>query len=322
LPPLPLKPPKLNPGATICLVAPASAVADVPSYEKGKRLLVSRGFRIVEGRHVRNRKLLFAGGDRERAADINNAFKDRAIDAIICVQGGTGAARTLPYIDFDCIARNPKIFVGYSDITVLQLAMLQRCGLITFYGPMAATEFGQAFTSFTDEHFFQSVTTTEEDMLLRNTRGRRILTLCGGEAKGQLVGGCLSVFVSLLGTEWEVDTKDKVLFFEDVNERPHRIERYLTQLFLANKLQVASAILFGAFTRCEYTERNEHGEGHVRTLDVVRDHVLPLKKPCLYGLQFGHVRNKLTLPNGGYAFINATKKNVVVKPSVSCIGAD
>ena len=123
-----------------------------------------------------------------------------------------------------------------------------------------------------------------------------MLTLYPGEAQGQLVGGCLSVFVSTLGTEWEVDTRDKILFFEDIDERPHRIDRYLTQLLLANKLQAARAILFGTFTRCEYTERRDHAGPRVRTLDIIRDRVLPLQKPCLYGLQFGHVRDKLTLP--------------------------
>ena len=313
---MPVKPPRLKPGATICLVAPASIVVDVSSYEKGKRLFEERGYRVVEGAHVRDAMLLFAGEDRDRADDLNEAFADRAIDAIICVQGGAGTARMLPYIDFGSIARNPKIFVGYSDVTVLQLAMLERCGLITFYGPMVATEVGRAFTPFTDGRFFQMLTTSEGSIELGNRPGRKMLTLYPGEAQGQLVGGCLSVFVSTLGTEWEVDTRGKILFFEDIDERPHRIDRYLTQLLLANKLQVAKAILFGTFTRCEYTERRDHAGPRVRTIDIIRDRVLPLQKPCLYGLQFGHVREKLTLPNGGYAFLDATNQRVIVEPPV------
>ncbi|HUJ88620.1 MAG TPA: LD-carboxypeptidase, partial [Syntrophorhabdales bacterium] len=301
---MPVKPPKLKPGATVCLVAPASAVTDVPSYEKGRRLLEERGYRVVEGEHVRDAMLLFAGEDRDRAYDLNRAFTDSSIDAIICVQGGAGSARILPYIDFGLIARNPKIFVGYSDVTALQLAMLERCGLITFYGPMVATEVGRAFTPSTDGRFFQMLTTSEGSIELGNRPSRKMLTLYPGEARGQLVGGCLSVFVSTLGTEWEVDTRGKILFFEDIDERPHRIDRYLTQLLLANKLQAAKAILFGTFTRCEYTERRDNAGPRVRTIDIIRDRVLPLQKPCLYGLQFGHVREKLTLPNGGYAFLD------------------
>ena len=314
---MPVKPPRLKPGATVCLVAPASVVIDVPSYEKGKRLLQERGYRVVEGKHVREAMLLFAGEDRDRADDLNRAFADNSIDAVICVQGGAGSARILPYIDFELIARNPKIFIGYSDVTALQLAMLERCGLVTFYGPMVATEFGRVFTPFTDENFFQMLATSQGSIELRNRPRRKMLTLCSGEAQGRLVGGCLSIFVATLGTEWEVDTRDKILFFEDIDERPHRIERYLTQLLLANKLQVAKAILFGTFTRCEYTGRHDHAGPHVRTLDIIRDRVLPLQKPCVYGLQFGHVREKLTLPNGGYAFLDATQQRVIVEPPVS-----
>jgi len=222
----------------------------------------------------------------------------------------------LPYVDFDAIARNPKIFVGYSDVTVLQIAMLQRCGLETFYGPMVATDIGRAFTPFTAEHFFQVLTTADGVIEMRNRPRKKMLTLCPGEAEGQLVGGCLSLFVSTLGTEWEVDTRDKILFFEDVDEKPHRIDRYLTQLLLAHKLQAAKAIIFGTFTRCEYRKREGQAVTSVRTLDIIRDRVVPLQKPCVYGLQFGHVRDKLTLPQGGYAFLDATNQRIFLEPAV------
>ncbi|HUJ90678.1 MAG TPA: LD-carboxypeptidase [Syntrophorhabdales bacterium] len=311
-----IKPPTLKRGATVCLVAPASAVIDVASLERGKRLLEERGYRVVEGAHVRDTMLLFAGEDENRADDLNRAFADPAIDAIFCVKGGAGTARMLPYVDFGLISRNPKIFVGYSDITILQIAMLKRCGLVTFYGPMVATEFGQSFTPFTEAAFFRMLTTPQESIQARNRPGRKMLTLCPGEASGQLVGGCLSIFVSTLGTEWEADTQDKILFFEDIDERPHRIDRYLTQLLLANKLQAASAVVFGSFTRCEYTTRGDHVEPRVRVLDILKDRFLPLQKPCLYGLQFGHVRDKLTVPNGGYAFLDATHQRLLVEPAV------
>jgi muramoyltetrapeptide carboxypeptidase len=357
-----IRPAKLKPGDTICVLAPASAVADVSALERGKRLLGERGYRVVEGAHARDGRLLFAGEDADRADDLNRAFADHEIDAIICAQGGAGTARMLPYLDFGIIRRNPKIFVGYSVVTVLHVAMLQKCGLATFYGPMVATDIGRAFTAFTDEHFFQLLTTTEGSidyqgqargnlssehsepgtrrrgatggwreapaalpqegatrapgMELRNRPGKKMVTLCPGEARGQLAGGCLSVLVSTLGTEWELDTRDKILFFEDIDERPHRIDRYLTQLLLAGKLQAARAIIFGAFTRCEYKSRQGQAVTSVRTLDIIKDRLVPLQKPSLYGLQFGHVRDKLTLPHGGYAFLDATNRRIVVEPSV------
>ncbi len=362
-----IRPAKLKPGDTICVLAPASTVSNVGSLEKGKRLLKERGYRVVEGAHARDGRLLFAGEDADRADDLNRAFADHEIDAIICAQGGAGTARMLPYIDFGIIRRNPKIFVGYSDVTVLQIAMLQECGLVTFYGPMVATDIGRAFTAFTDEHFFQLLTTSEGSIdsqgqargnlssehgepgtrrreatggwreapaalpqegatgypragvpgiEQQNRPGKKMVTLCPGEAHGQLVGGCLSLFVSTLGTEWEVDTRNKILFFEDIDERPHRIDRYLTQLLLARKLQAASAIIFGAFTRCEYKKRQGQSVTSVRTLDIIRDRLVPLQKPCLYGLQFGHVRDKLTLPHGGHAFLDATHQRLIVEPAV------
>jgi muramoyltetrapeptide carboxypeptidase len=311
-----LMPRKLKRGDTICVVAPASSVTDVPSLERGKRLLEERGYRVIEGAHLRDGRLLFAGEDADRADDVNRAFADSAIDAIICAKGGEGTARTLPFIDFGLISRNPKIFVGYSDVTVLQIAMLQRSGLVSFYGPMVATEIGRPLTRFTEESLFRVLTTREDRTELLNSPRKKMLTLSPGQARGQLVGGCLSVLVSTLGTEWEVDTNDKILFFEDVDEKPHRVDRYLTQLLLANKLQAAKAIFFGGFTRCEYTERRNHPGPTARTIDIIKERVLPLKKHCVYGLQFGHVLDQLTLPNGGYALLDATNQRIIVDPAV------
>jgi len=311
-----LLPNKLKRGDTICVVAPASPVADLPSLDAGIRLLQERGFRVLEGAHVRDSRLLFAGEDADRAHDLNRAFGDSTIDAIICAKGGAGTARMLPFIDFKLISRNPKIFVGYSDLTILQTALLQRCGLVSFYGPMVATEIGRSFPPFAEDNFFRMLTTPDLTLQLRNGPRKKMLTLYPGEARGQLVGGCLSVFVTALGTEWEIDTRDKILFFEDVDEKPHRIDRYLTQLLLANKLQAASAILFGGFTRCEYRNDRTSTGPLARTIDIVRDRVAHLEKPCLYGLQFGHMRDMLTIPNGGYAFVDATNQRVVVEPAV------
>ena len=311
-----VKPRKLKAGDTICLVAPGSAGTDSASYEKGKLIIEARGFRVVEGKHVRDARLFFAGEDSARADDMNRAFADDAVDAVMCVRGGAGSARILPYLDFDVIRRHPKIFIGYSDITALQLAMLKRCGLVTFYGPMLATELGRSFTLFSEQSLFEALTTADEAIPVRRKPGRNVSTLCGGEAHGQLVGGCLSVLASTLGTEWEVDTRDRIVFLEDIDERPHRIDRYLTQLLLANKLQDTRALLFGAFSRCEYPHQHEYARFNVGTLDIIRERVLPLGKPCLYGLPFGHTRDMLTIPNGGYAHVDATSQRIVLEPPV------
>ncbi len=311
-----IKPPRLKPGDTICLVAPGSAGFDAAACEKGKRLMEARGFRVVEGTHVRDAMLFFAGEDSARADDVNRAFADDAVAAVMCVRGGAGSVRILPHLDFRVIGRCPKIFIGYSDVTALQLAMLKRCGLVTFYGPMLATELGHSFTPFSEQSLFEVLTTTGKAIPVRKNPGRNVLTLCGGEAHGQLVGGCLSVLVSTLGTEWEVDTRGRILFLEDIDEQPHRIDRYLTQLLFANKLQEARAILFGAFSRCEYPEQHEYARFNVRALDIIKERVLPLDKPCLYGLPFGHTHDMLTMPNGGHAYVDATNRRIVLDPAV------
>ena len=313
----PLKPRKLKAGDTVCLVAPASATIDWAPFQRGKRLLEERGFQVIEGKHIRETRLLFAGEDAARADDINRAFADDSVDAVMCVRGGAGTARILPHIDFAVIQQNPKIFIGYSDITALQLAILARCGLVTFYGPMLATDLGGSFSRFSEQSLFETLTTTDERIEMRKRPGKKLLTVCPGEAYGQLVGGCLSIIAATLGTEWEVDTRDKILFIEDIDELPHRIDRYLTQLLLADKLQNASAILFGALSRSEYPPRHEYARLRVSTLDIIRERIVPLGKPCLYGLPFGHTRDKLTMPNGGYAFVDATNQRVLFDPAVS-----
>ena len=143
-----------------------------------------------------------------------------------------------------------------------------------------------------------------------------MLTLCAGKVEGQLAGGCLSVVVASLGTKYEIDTKGKILFFEDIDEQPHRIDRYLTQLIMAGKLQQAKGIIFGPFPKCEYLTKDNYFKFGVKLLDLIKERVAPLAIPAIYGLQFGHVINKLTIPFGGNATLDATNCRVFVEPCV------
>ena len=151
---------------------------------------------------------------------------------------------------------------------------------------------------------------------LKNPSTKKILALSPGIAEGQLVGGCLSVVVASLGTRYEIDTKDKILFFEDIDEQPHRIDRYLTQLIMAGKLQQAKGIIFGPFTKCEYLTKDNYFKFGVKLLDLIKERIFPIGIPSIYGLQFGHVTNKLTIPFGGYATLDATNCRVNVEPCV------
>lgn len=311
-----LKPKKLAPGDTIAVVSPASPSMTTIHQERGIEVLKRMGYRVVTAKHAHDKHLLFAGKEKVRAEDINWAFKDKSVRAIICTRGGCGTSQILPYVDFSSISKNPKIFIGYSDITALQTAIFNATGLITFYGPMMATDFGKRFTHYTANNFFNILTVTGHGTALKNPRNKKIITLFPGKVEGQLVGGCLSVVVSGLGTEYEIGTKDKILFFEDIDEKPHRIDRYLTHLIQAGKLQHAKGIIFGTFTKCEYLSRDNYFKFGVTLLDVIKERIAPLGIPSIYGLQFGHVTNKLTIPFGGHATLDATNGRVFVEPCV------
>lgn len=312
-----IKPERLRKGDRICVVSPASPTLTTTYYEKGRAVLGAMGYRVVPGRHVNERRLLFAGDAQARAADINNAFRDPSIKAVICTRGGCGTAQILPYIDFPAIARNPKIFVGYSDITALQAAILQRTGLVTFYGPMVSTDFGKELTGYTRKGFLKILTHTGEGIELKNPAKREMTTIVPGKAVGRLTGGCLSVVVASLGTPYEIDAKGSILFFEDIDEKPHRIDRYLTQLEQAGKLTEAQGIIFGTFRQCTYTASDNYSKYGVTLLDIIRERIVPLGVPCIYGLQFGHVRSKLTMPFGAAAILDATNKGINVEAAVT-----
>ena len=298
------------------MVAPASTMIDSKQYQKGRKVLEALGFNPVEARHAQDRWMLFAGEDEARADDINRAFADKSIDAIICLRGGAGTARLLPLIDFALIKRNPKILIGYSDITALQLAILAKTGLVTFYGPMVTTDMGHNWTRVSQRSLLDTLTRVDVDAEEGLEPGGKTITLCPGEASGRLVGGCLSIVVSMLGTEWDIDTRNKLLFLEDIDERPHRVDRYLTQLYLAGKLEAARGFLFGSFYRCDYPPGDEHHSLGVRTLDIVKEWARRLGKPCLAGVGFGHVAEKITIPIGGQAFMDATGQRLILSPSV------
>ena len=311
-----LKPKRLIPGDTIAIVSPASPSLTTVHQEQGIEALERLGYRVVIAKHANDRHLLFAGNDKDRARDINTAFKNESVKAIICTRGGCGTSQVLPHIDFSSIAKNPKIFIGYSDITALQISIFNATGLVTFYGPMVATDFSKGLTQYKINNFINVLTETKQMIELKNPSTKKMLTLHPGIAKGQLAGGCLSVVVASLGTRYEIDTKDKILFFEDIDEQPHRIDRYLTHLIQAGKLQQANGIIFGAFTKCEYLTKDNYFKFGVKLLDLIKERISPLGLPAIYGLQFGHVTNKLTIPFGGYATLDATNCRVNVEPCV------
>jgi muramoyltetrapeptide carboxypeptidase len=311
-----LKPKSLSPGDTIAVVSPASPSLTPVFMERGIEAFRQMGYRVVTSHHVHDRHLLFAGDERARVSDIHAAFRDISVKAIICTRGGCGTAQILPHIDYSLIAKNPKILVGYSDITALQAAIFNKTGLVSFYGPMMASDFGKSPGHYKVKNFLKILTETKQAIELKNPPSKKMLSLHPGNAEGQLTGGCLSVVAASLGTRYEIDTKGKILFFEDIDEQPHRIDRYLTQLIQSGKLQQAKGIIFGSFPKCEYLTKDNYFKFGVKLLDLIKERIAPLGIPAIYGLQFGHVTNKLTIPFGGNATLDATHCRVFVEPSV------
>jgi muramoyltetrapeptide carboxypeptidase len=299
-----VKPKRLRQGDTVGVVLPASAVFESDRLALAKEQLEALGFKVVFGKYVEDRHGYFAGRDRDRAADINRMFADDAIDGIICHTGGWGSPRILPLIDYELIARKPKVFVGFSDLTALLNAIHQRTGLVTFHGPVAGT----SFEPYTLEHFRRVVMTPEPAGILeppakRPTelvdRTNRVLRLAPGVATGRLAGGNLTLLSATMGTPYEIDAQGAVLFAEEVGEEVYRVDRMLTQLALAGKFDQMAAFVFGRCTRCEMEGRTFSIE------DVLRDRFGGGSKPALSGLSFGHIEQKMTFPIGVTATVDA-----------------
>lgn len=289
----PVKPRRLRPGSTIGVIAPASP-GDPALADAGIARLEEQGFRVVRGEAAGQTWGYLAGSDKARAADINAMFADPAIDAILCLRGGYGTMRLLDLVDYETIAAHPKIFAGYSDITALHLAIGSRTGLVTFHGPMAASDLGREMPASTWDAFIKTVAKSAPAGVVANPPEMPPAEfLVGGTAAGPLIGGNLSLISATMGTSYEIDTTGKILFLEEVGEAPYRIDRMLTQLLLAGKLQAAAGIVFAECSDCVDEEKPGF------TLEeVLLDRLGGLGKPLLYHLYFGHTAEKVTLPLG------------------------
>jgi muramoyltetrapeptide carboxypeptidase len=309
-----IKPKRLVAGDTVGLVLPASAAFESDEVQFGKDQMEALGFHVQIGAHAFDKYGYFAGRDRDRADDINRFFADDRIAGVVCYTGGWGSPRVLPYLDFDLIARKPKVVIGYSDITALINAIHQKTGLITFHGPVG----GSLFDPYTIENFRRVVMTAEPAGLLPTPpkkanelvdRTNRIVKLAPGKATGRLAGGNLTLVSMLMGTPYEVDTKGTILFLEDTHEEPYRIDRMLTQLALGGSLARVAGFVWGRCTDCKYT-------GPTFSLEeILRDRFSNLGVPAISGLSFGHIEQKLVMPIGVQATLDADAGTVSINES-------
>ena len=228
-----IKPKKLNKGDFIGIISPASSADDITKVEEGVRYLEKIGYRVEVGKNVGQYHGYLAGEDNLRLKDLHYMFNKKEVKAIICIRGGYGSPRLLDKIDYKIIKNNPKIFVGYSDITALNMAFFNKTGLITFTGPMVSVDFNDEISKYTEENFWRILTSNKKIGRIELPEEDKLFQLSKGSESGRIIGGNLALIASLLGTNYFPDMKDKILFLEDVGELPFRIDRMLNQLRLS-----------------------------------------------------------------------------------------
>ena len=290
-----LKPPRLRKGDTIGLVSPASPPSSSEKIEKSVRYLEGLGYRVIVGTHAMNQNGYLAGSDQHRAEDFNKMIRDKSVRAVIAVRGGYGTPRLLPLIDYSAVKKNPKIIVGYSDLTALQLALFRKTGLVTYSGPMAAVEMWNSIDPYTEEHFWRILTSASAPGVLPPPPDSPPVIHHPAKITGRILGGNLSLLISLLSTPYSPQYKGALLLLEEVDEAPHRVDRMLTQLFNAGILKSINGLLFGQFTDCNPADPSKP---FLSTDQVLADAVARLPIPVLTNLRYGHIPKKLTIPIG------------------------
>lgn len=315
-----IKPARLEPGDTIGIIAPASPPRDFSAVERAVAKLEQLGFKVKLGQHVQARLGYLAGTDRERANDLMKMFIDRKVKAILCVRGGYGAGRLLPLLDYDLIRRNPKIFVGHSDITALLCALRRKANLVTFHGPMLTGGFANMnLPMFTRESFLRVLTRAEPAGSVRvGYNNRTVQVLHDGIAKGELVGGNISVLCTLIGTPYQPVFKGRILFFEDIGEPPYRVDRLLTHLLNAGLLNQITGVAIGLNVNCKDPNTTGTNEYRQTLNDVFKDRLCALDVPVVVGLPFGHVPNNATIPIGLSATLDGSSGDLILnEPAVT-----
>lgn len=285
----------VGPGACIGLVGISGAVAEGEDAQKNavleaERKLKAYGFKVKTDPICFERKGYFTGSDADRARALENMFQDPEVDAIMCFKGGWGSSRFLDMLDYDVIRNHPKMFVGFSDITSVHLALEKKCSMSTIHGPMGTTSQlqGKALKSFL------YALSGKGGYEVVNTDGSEPEVLKHGQAEAELVGGNLSLLCASLGTPFELDCRGKILFIEEVHEFSYAVDRYMTHLSNAGKFRDCCGLVLGAFTQCE-----QETPGYGYTLrDIFMEAADKVQGPVIGGLQAGHLAQPVSLPLG------------------------
>lgn len=301
-----IKPKALKAGDTLGLVAPASPIYEDAVYEQMLTDLKDLGFKLKLGQHIRDRRGYLAGIDAARAQDLMDMFLDDDVDGIMCTRGGWGCNRILPLLNFSEIRKHPKVLCGFSDITSLHMALYRHSDLITFHGPVGKSEWNDFTTRSFKDIIWEGATplnTIPEDEFDES------FTIESGVMQGRLLGGNLSVLVSMMGSNYLPSFKGAILYLEDVGESVYRIDRMLTQLKMAGILNEISGFIFGKCTDCD------DGPNSLSLQEVLDDHIKSLHIPAFYGAMISHEERNITIPVGIEAEMNADERTIRILDS-------
>ncbi len=307
-----IKPNQLRRGDIIGICAPASPPASDANLNRGIIYLEQLGFRIELGKNVLRKNGYLAGTDKQRAADLNSLFANPNVMAIFSVRGGYGSHRILPLLDYNLIKNNPKIFVGYSDITAIQLALFAKCGLVTFSGPMVAVEMAEGLENTTEERFWKMLTSKDKPNSIAGKA--KIPVAKRRTATGKLIGGNLSIISSLVGTQYFPNTDNTIFILEDIDERPYRIDRMLMQLKLADVFMKMNGIVLGDFSRC----RPEKGKPSLTIKKIFQETFSTFMFSVLSDIRYGHLKNSIPFPMGVYVKLDGKKNQLEFLESSFC----
>ena len=295
------RPGALKRGDVVAVVAPAAAV-ERQYLERGVAVLNGLGFRVRISKRALERDRILAGTDRVRADELQGFFADPEVRAIFAARGGYGCGRLLPLLDFNMIAHNPKIFVGFSDASFILGALVRLGGLVCFHGPMVAMDFARGLSEASLGHL-RALLSGELDGFELEARE----TLRSGSAGGELVGGCLSVLVATIGTPYQLDFRGRILFLEDTGEKAYRIDRMLVQMRQAGILGQVKGIVFGGLRPVDDSEQERN-----LIRDFVAEATAGLDGPVLFGIEAGHGTENFTIPLGVHAWLDGARRRLVV----------
>ncbi len=308
-----IKPPRLKPGDTLGLIAPGSYISE-EELKESKDNLEKLGYKVEFNERILSKSGYLAGTDDSRANEVNSMFANSKINGIVCARGGYGCARILPMLNYDLIKNNPKILIGYSDITALLNGIYSATGLITFHGPVGIS----SFNDFSVTYFNEVLVHPEEKLILINAKSEdekeenKVTTILSGKCVGELVGGNLSLMNSMIGTKYDFNGDGKIIFLEEIGEEPYRIDRMLTQLIQSGKFDKAAGIAMGVFKDCEPKEKDPSFSTSFSLMEVLFDRLSNLNIPVIYGMSFGHVKNKFTIPIGIKAELDTINQTITL----------